>query len=47
MNIIGVKRNPLEVSEEAKSYADKIIGNEAYEEAVKDADFVISILPGH
>lgn len=45
MKVIGVKRNPAACSEEYKSYCDEVVGNEAYEAAIKDADFVVGVLP--
>ena len=45
MKVIGVKRKPDECSEEYKSYCDEVVGNDAYEAVIKDADFVVGVLP--
>ena len=45
MKVIGVKRNPAACSEEYKSYCDEIVGNDAYESSIAQADFVVGVLP--
>ena len=45
MKVTGVKRNPDACSDEYKSYCDEIVGNDQYENAIKDADFVVGVLP--
>lgn len=45
MKVIGVKRNPADCSDLYKSYCDEILPNTEYEKAIKDADFVVGVLP--
>lgn len=45
MKVIGVKRNPDACSDEYKSYCDEVVGNDAYESAISQADFVVGVLP--
>lgn len=45
MNVIGVKRNPDACSEEYKSYCNEVVGNDAYDSAIANADFVVGVLP--
>lgn len=46
MKVTGVKRRPESVSEQDRAYCDQIVGNDKYEEALKEADFVVGVLPG-
>lgn len=45
IKVTGVKRDPENLSEEQKKYADNVIGTDKILDAVKSADFVTSVLP--
>mmetsp|Transcript_6277 Transcript_6277/g.4473 ORF Transcript_6277/g.4473 Transcript_6277/m.4473 type:complete len:126 (+) Transcript_6277:573-950(+) len=47
MKVIGVKRRPELTSEEHKSYADEIVGLDQLDRVVKEADYVVGVLPKH
>ena len=40
------KRDPKAVSAENRSYCDEVVGNDQYDRVVKEADFVVGLLPG-
>lgn len=45
MKVIGVKRKPDDCSDEYKSYCDEVVGNDQYERVIKEADYVVGVLP--
>jgi len=45
MKVIGVKRRPEDCSDEYRSYCDEVVGNDQYDRAISDADFVVGVLP--
>lgn len=45
MKTIGVKRNPADCSDLFRSYCDEVVGNDEYERVVKEADYVVGVLP--
>lgn len=45
MNVIGVKRRPDECSDLHRSYCDEVVGLEDYERSIREADFVVGVLP--
>jgi phosphoglycerate dehydrogenase-like enzyme len=45
MKVIGVKRNPADCSDLYRSYCDEVVGNDQYERVIRDADFVVGVLP--
>lgn len=45
MKVWGVKRNPAECSDLYKSYCDEVVGNDQYEKVIKEADFIVGVLP--
>ena len=45
MKVWGVKRNPNECSDLYKSYCDEVVANDQYERVIKEADFVVGVLP--
>lgn len=45
MKVTGIKRNPNDLTEEAKSYCDEVVGNDQYDRVISEADFVCGILP--
>ena len=45
MKVVGVKRNPADCSDEFRSYCDEVVGNDKYDAAIADADFVVGVLP--
>ena len=46
MKVVGVKRSPAAATEEAKKYVDHIVGLDGLEQAMREGDYVCSILPG-
>ena len=45
VKVTGVKRDPFTVPDEARSYCDEIVGLDQYERVIKEADFVVGVLP--
>ena len=45
MNVIGVKRRPEECSDLYRSYCDEVVGNDQYDRAISESDFVVGVLP--
>ena len=45
VKVTGVKRDPSSVPEESRKYCDEIVGQDQYEKVIKDADFVVAVLP--
>jgi len=45
MKVWGVKRRPDDCSDLYKSYCDEVVGNDQYERVIKEADFVVGVLP--
>ena len=45
MKVWGLKRNPAVCSDEYRSYVDEVCGLDKYDEVIKEADFVVGVLP--
>jgi phosphoglycerate dehydrogenase-like enzyme len=45
MKVWGVKRRPDDCSDLYRSYCDEVVGNDQYERVIKEADFVVGVLP--
>ena len=45
MKVWGVKRNPDDCSDLYRSYCDEVVGNSEYERVIKEADYVVGVLP--
>ena len=45
MKVWGVKRNPADCSEEHRKHCDEVVSNDEYERVIKEADFVVGVLP--
>lgn len=45
MQVTGIKRDPSTVPDHQRSYCDEIVGNDQYERVIKEADFVVGVLP--
>lgn len=45
VKVTGVKRDPASVPEESRKHCDEIVGLDQYERVVKEADFVVAVLP--
>jgi len=45
MKVWGVKRRPADCSDLYRSYCDEVVGNDQYERVIKEADFVVGVLP--
>lgn len=45
MKVWGVKRNPADCSELYRSYCDEVVGLDQYDRVVKEADYVVGVLP--
>jgi len=47
MRVIGLKRRPELTSEEHRSYADEVVGLDQLDRVIKEADYVVGVLPKH
>ena len=45
MKVWGIKRNPDDCSDLYRSYCDEVVGVSEYERIVKEADYVVGVLP--
>jgi phosphoglycerate dehydrogenase-like enzyme len=45
MKVWGVKRNPADCPDEWRSYCDEVVGLNEYDRVIKEADFVVGVLP--
>jgi phosphoglycerate dehydrogenase-like enzyme len=45
MKVWGIKRNPNDCSDLYRSYCDEVVGNDQYDRIVKEADFIVGVLP--
>lgn len=45
MKVIGITIDPDLISAEQRSYVDELLGNDAYDRVVREADFVVGLLP--